>query len=117
MALRAAHSFSLQTGISPGKTVASAFASLKLCRSDPQDPPLLEWEECIELFTVAMMIKHTISLTKLARTEGSKRVPVLMGGLAEEAASRNVISNPSLRLDKAHEKLYSKIFPLPKLQA
>ena len=69
MELRGAQFSSLQTGISPMKVVASALARVSPHWSDPQEPALLEWEKCIEPFTVAVMAKYSISLTELTCTD------------------------------------------------
>ena len=90
MALRATHSSSLQVGISPGKAVASELAGFNFYCSDPQDPPLLKREKWMELLTVAMMAKHSISLTDLTRLEGTARIPARMRGPAEDAAKKSL---------------------------
>ena len=68
MALQAARSSNTWTGIFPVKAVALAIAGLKFYSSGPQEQSLLEWEIWIELFAVAMMAKHSVSLTELTRT-------------------------------------------------
>ena len=57
MALRETLTSCRQTGISPLEVIASALAGLNVHWSDPQEPPFLEWEKWIGIFTVAMMTK------------------------------------------------------------
>ena len=92
MALQAAHSSKTRQCISPGKVVASAFAGQNLHWCDPYEKPLLEWEKWLKLFTVAMMAKCYVWLTELPHISGTEQMPVLMGGLAEDATSKKVIS-------------------------
>ena len=115
MALRAAHSSNLQTGISPGKAIASALAALSLFWSDPQEPPLLEREKRIELFTPARITKPSISLAKMTRTEGGHWIPALMGVSAEEAANKRVISILFLSIRQTARKTSLDKFPIPQI--
>ena len=104
MALRAAHTSGNRTSIAPGFAVASALAGLNLYWSEPQEPPLLEWEKWLELITVAMMAKRSIYLSELTRVERSERVSAIMDGFSEEAASKKVFGILFLSIGQAARK-------------
>ena len=57
MALQAARIFGSRSGITPGDVVDSALASPNIYWSEPQEPPLPEWEKWLDLFFVAMITK------------------------------------------------------------
>ena len=92
MGLQAVQSSGGRSGITPGHTVASALGGLNLYWSQPHESHLLDWKKWLELFTVAMMAKHSVSLSELTWTEGAERMASPMGGISKEAASRKVIS-------------------------
>ena len=91
MALKATHTSGTRQGITPGNEVASVLADLNTSRNEPQEKPLLEWKKWFDFFTVAMMVKQSIPLMVLARTNGGEGESDLMGGLCEKAASMKVI--------------------------
>ena len=92
MGLPAANTSDNRTNIAPGYAVASALAGRNLYWSEPQDTPLLVWQKWLQLITVAMMAKRSISLSELTRVEGGERASAILSELSEEAASKKVIS-------------------------
>ena len=112
MAQQAADSSGGSSGITSGHAIASAWAGLNLYWSEPHESLLVEWEKWLELFTVALMAKASVSLSRLTRTEGGEWVAFLTGGFSEEAASRKVISIPFLSIGQAARKILLNKFPM-----
>ena len=71
MALQAVYTSGIPSGITPDKAVASALAVLNIYWNELQQPPLLGWEKWLKLFSVAMMVKHSTSLSELTPSEGA----------------------------------------------
>ena len=53
-----------------------------------------DWEQWQQLFEVAVLVRHSISVTEITRNvdEQSPRVPALMGNLEANAAARKIVS-------------------------
>ena len=62
MRLQAAQRSGSGCGITPDNAVASAVTGLNIYWRETQKPPFLEWKKWPELFTVAMVANHSISL-------------------------------------------------------
>ena len=70
MTMQAVYNSGIPSGITPGKAVASALAVLNIYWSEFQQPPLVGWEKWLKLSSVAMMAKHSTSLSELTPSEG-----------------------------------------------
>ena len=111
MALQAAHTSGSQSGITPGKAVASDLADFNLSWSEHQEPSLLEWKKWLEIFTVAMMAKQSISFSRLTRVEMGRRFLNLMGGPSQEAAKEKMIRFLFLSICQDSRKTLLDKFP------
>ena len=81
-----------------------ALVGLNLFWCDPHEQPMYEWDKWLELITVAMLAIQSTSLTESNRTDRTEGMPALMGGPAEETASKNVISIFLLSIRQAARK-------------
>ena len=61
---------------------------------EDEKEPSYDWEQWQQLFEVAVLARHSISVTEITRTvdEQNPRVPALMGNLEENAAARKIVS-------------------------
>ena len=73
---------------------------------EAEKEPSYDWEQWQQLFEVAVLTRHSISVTEITRTadEQNPRVPALMGNLEENAAARKIVSLLSFLLAKMAEK-------------
>ena len=57
---------------------------------EAEKEPSYDWEQWQQLFEVAVLARHSISLTEITRTvdEQNPRVPALMGNLEKNAAAK-----------------------------
>ena len=72
----------------------SPVSGLQYFWQEAEKPPTYEWEQWIQLFEVAVLARHSISVTELTRevTQENPRVAAMMGNLEEEPAKRKATS-------------------------
>ena len=112
MVLRA--SYSSNTASSSQKdAIPSLLPGLPLFWPDAEKPPAMEWERWIDLFAVAVMAKHSISIDELTRTvdEDHPRVKALIGDMPEEAAEKKVVTWLFLSVGELARKLFKDKYP------
>ena len=97
MALRASTSASSSSSSSTN----SLLVGLPLFWHEASNSSSMEWEKWIDLFAVAMMAKHSISMNEWIRTadEVDPKVKAL-GDMPEEAANKKAVSMMFLSLGK-----------------
>ena len=109
MALKAAHAFVSKQYSRKSSCISVSWFNIYL--SKPHHQPLLERENWLEFFSIAMIAKLSISLAETDYQKWRYRVPSLMGGFSEEAASLKLISNPFLKVEWLASKLMLDCFP------
>ena len=84
---------------------------------DAEKPPTYEWEQWIQLFEVAVLARHSISITELTRDadQQNPRVPAMMGNLEEQPAKRKVTGLLYLSSGKIGQKMLMNKFPQIKI--
>ena len=112
MALRASNSSNTSTS-SQKDAIPSLLPGLPLFWPHADKPPAMEWERWIDLFAVAVMAKHSISIDELTRTvdEGHPRVKALIGDMPEEAAEKKVVTWLFLSVGEPARKLFKDKYP------
>ena len=62
---------------------------------EAEKPPTYEWEQWIQLFEVAVLARHSISVTELSRevTQDKPRVAAMMGNLLEEESAKREVTS------------------------
>ena len=110
MALRASNSPNTSTS-SQKDAIPSLLLGLPLFWPHANKPPAMEWERWKDLFAVAVMAKHSISIDELTRTvdEGHPRVKALIGNMPEEAAEKKVVTWLFLSVGEPARKLFKDI--------
>ena len=81
---------------------------------EAEKPPTYEWEQWIQLFEVAVLARHSISVTELTRevTQDNPRKAAMMGNREEEpAAKRKVSSLLYISIGKTGRKMLMDKFP------
>ena len=75
--------------------------------------PSYEWEQWIQLFEVAVLARHSISVSELTREEdqNNPRNAALMGNLEIEPAKRKVTSLLYISIGKTGRKMLMDKFP------
>ena len=75
--------------------------------------PSYEWEQWQQVFEVAVLARHSISVSEISWNvdKQNPRVPALIGNLEENAAARKVISLLCLSLGKNGRKMNMVNFP------
>ena len=73
----------------------------------------MEWDKWLDLFTVALKVKYSVSIEEVERIpdEQNPRVRALMGDLPDVSANGKVISLMFLSLGEAARKLFKDKFP------
>ena len=89
----------------------SHISGLPLYWNEHSLQPVLEWDRWLELFKVACMAKHSISVEELTRTSGGARDKALMGNMEEIPAQRKVVSVLYLALGQAARKTLTDKYP------
>ena len=71
-----------------------------------KEPPY-DWEHWQQLFEVAVLARHSISVTEITRNvdEQNPRVPALMGNLEEHATARKIVGLLYISLNKNGRKM------------
>ena len=112
MALRASNSSNTDTS-SQKDAIPSLLPGLPLFWPHADKPPAMEWERWIDLFAVAVMAKHSISIDELTRTvdKGHPRVKALIGDMPEEAAEKKVVTWLFLSVGEPARKLFKDKYP------
>ena len=100
----------LQASSSSSKTPSitnSVVTGLPSYWNDTAQPPTMEWDKWLDLFTVALLAKHSISLEEVERTpeQRNPRIRAQMRDLPGLSADRKVISLMFLSLGEAASKL------------
>ena len=80
---------------------------------EAEKEPSYDWEQWKQLFEVAVLARHSISVTEITRTadEQNPRVPALMGNLEDNAAARKILSLVYISLGKNGRKMIMDKFP------
>ena len=80
---------------------------------EAEKSPTYEWEQWIQLFEVAVLARHSISVSELTRevTQDSPRRAAMMGNLEEEPAERKVTSLLYISIGKTGRKMLMYKFP------
>ena len=75
--------------------------------------PSNDWEQWMQLFEVAVLARHSISITKLLRNadQQNPRQATLMGNMEETHAKRKVISLLYIAIGKTGRKMLMDKFP------
>ena len=97
MALRSTHDESSNSPV-PG---------LNYFWQEAEKEPSYDWEQWQQLFEVAVLARHSISVTEITRTgdEQNPCVPALMGNLKENASARKIVSLLYISLGKNGRKM------------
>ena len=80
---------------------------------EAEKSPTYEWEQWIQLFEVAVLARHSISVSELTRevTQDNPRIAAMMGNLEEEPAKRKVTSLLYISIGKTGRKMLMDKFP------
>ena len=80
---------------------------------ETEKEPSHDWEQWQQLFEVAVLARHSISVTEITRTvdEQNPRVPALMRNLEKNAAARKIVSLLYIFLGKNGRKMIMDKFP------
>ena len=80
---------------------------------DADKPPSYDWEQWRQLFEVAVLARHSISITELLRVadQQNPRQAALMGNLEEMHAKRKVVSLLYISIGKTGRKMLMDKFP------
>ena len=80
----------------------SPMPGLQYFCQEAEKSPTYEWEQWIQPFEVAVLARHSISLTELTRevTHDNPKVAAMMGNLEEEPAKRKVTSLLNISIGK-----------------
>ena len=73
--------------------------------------PSMDWKKRVDIFEVALLAKHSISLTELTRDTPPEREKELMGNGTAETASKKLISVMFLALGDAARKTLTDLHP------
>ena len=73
-----------------------------------QKPPGYDWDQWTQLFQVAALARHSISMSELVRETDAQnpRVAALMGNLEEVPAKRKMVSLLYISIGKTARKMY-----------
>ena len=73
---------------------------------DAEKPPSYDWEQWVQLFEVAVLARHSISMTELLREvdEQNPRIAAMMGNLEEVPAKRKLVSLWYISIGKTGRK-------------
>ena len=73
---------------------------------DAEKPPGYEWEQWIQLFVVATLARHSISVSEVLREadQQNPRAAALMGNLEEIPAKRKIVSLLYISIGKKRKK-------------
>ena len=74
---------------------------------EAEKSPTYEWEQWIQLSEVAVLARHSISVTELIRevTQDNPRAPAMMGNLEEQPAKRKVTSLLYISIGKTERQM------------
>ena len=80
---------------------------------DAEKPPGYDWEQWIQLFEVATLARHSISVSEVLREadQQNPRAAALMGNLEEIPAKRKVVSLLYISIGKIARKMLMDKFP------
>ena len=80
---------------------------------DAEKPPSYDWEQWVQLFEVAVLARHSISMTELLREvdEQNPRIAAMMGNLEEVPAKRKLVSLLYISIGKTGRKMLMDKFP------
>ena len=79
---------------------------------DAEKSPSYDWDQWLQLFEVAVLARHSISVSELTRNaEQQPRAQALMGNMEEAPAARKVISLLYISLGKTGRKMLMDKFP------
>ena len=80
---------------------------------DAEKPPSYDWEQWVQLFEVAVLARHSISMTELLREvdEQNPRIAAMMGHLEEVPAKRKLVSLLYISIGKTGRKMLMDKFP------
>ena len=79
---------------------------------DAEKSPSYDWDQWLQLFEVAVLARHSISVSELTRNaEQQPRAQALMGNMEEAPAARKVISLLYISLGKTGRKMLRDKFP------
>ena len=79
---------------------------------DAEKSPSYDWDQWLQLFEVAVLARHSISVSELTRNaEQQPRAQALMGTMEEAPAARKVISLLYISLGKTGRKMLMDKFP------
>ena len=73
---------------------------------DAEKPSRYDWEQWVQLFEVAVLARHSISMTQLLREadEQNPRIAAIMGNLEEVPAKRKLVSLLYISIGKTGRK-------------
>ena len=80
---------------------------------DAEKPPGYDWEQWVQLFEVAVLARHSISMTKLLREadDENPRIAAMIGNLEEVPAKRKLVSLLYISIGKTGRKMLMDKFP------
>ena len=79
---------------------------------DAEKSPSYDWDQWLHLFEVAVLARHSISVSELTRNaEQQPRAQALMGNMEEAPAARKVISLLYISMGKTGRKMLMDKFP------
>ena len=80
---------------------------------DAEKPLGYDWEQWVEFFEVAVLARHSISMTELLREadEQNPRIAAMMGNLEEVPAKRTLVSLLYISIGKTGRKMLMDKFP------
>ena len=80
---------------------------------EAEKPPGYDWEQWVQLFEVAVLARHSISMTKLLRDDDyqNPRNAAMMGNLDEVPAKRKLVSLLYISIGKTGRKMLMDKFP------
>ena len=84
---------------------------------DAEKPPGYDWEQWIQLFEVATLARHSISVSEVLRRadQQNPRATALMGNLEEIPAKRKIVSLLYISIGKNARKMLMDKFPTIKI--
>ena len=80
---------------------------------EAEKPPGYDWEQWVQLFEVAVLASHSISMTELLREadDQNPRIAEVMGNLEEVPAKRGLVSLLYISVGKTDRKMLMGKFP------
>ena len=74
---------------------------------DADKSPTTEWNSWVELFEMAVLARHSISILEVLKTatEQDPTIPVLLGNLTVDTATKKVVSSLYLSVEKYNRKM------------